>query len=76
MSSPTIGDERQDGIAQGMLEKHRALAQPLGVRRADVVHAKHFQDAGAQVTRVACGLDGHQAEDRQDHDAAPIAPGP
>ena len=46
---PDDGNEWQDGIAQGMLEKHGARAHAFGMCRADIIHAQHLQDARAQV---------------------------
>ena len=60
------GDKRQNCIAQYMLEKYVAAAQPLGARRAHVIHAQYFQNAGTQITGITRSGDRHQAENRQD----------
>ena len=49
------GDDGDEGIAQGMFGDHHPLINPFGARRADIILAEHFEQAGA----------GHAGDDRE-----------
>ena len=59
------GDNRQQGVAQGMFEDHRALLQPLGAGGTDKIHFHHVEHTGAHIERQAARLQHHQRQHRQ-----------
>ena len=62
---PGDRDDREDGVAQGVLEEHDALGDALGPRRADIVGAENFEHAGAGEAAVLRDVDDREREGGQ-----------
>ena len=60
------GDERNQGIASGVLEDDHAFPQTLGAGGADVVLAQHFQHGGAHEAAPASQVEQGQHAHWQD----------
>ena len=63
---PDHRDDRDQGVAQGMLPDHGAPWQPLGARRADMVGAQFLHHRGAGHAADAGHREEREGHGRQD----------